>query len=378
MIERNIQLIPINRFLTVVGLFTWLYIFPVYLKQLGATEFAVGLAYSFFNIGITMFQFPGGYLADIYKKKTLLLILQSLMPMIFICMGLVRSYKVLIALYFIYCVLASLNFPALSGLLANTSSKKNMGKAFSLFQAYFIMGFGLGPLLGYFLMSRGMPVADLFFVTAVFSLLSFLITLFWVAEEQDIRPAVAERTWKVHLDTKLTGLFLAGSFFFILMQYTLFSPLPSIFMADKLDYDELKINLIFAVGGFLAGVLSLSTGKYITEKSSPYFFFIAQVIHFTLIYLWVITGNAIMFVFGWMVIQLSMSSIHVMLAAASNKANRGKVIGLFGTITGLVPAFVPLALLSLKDQVGYSTLYLSVFPFIIVQYFIFRKFWKKS
>jgi MFS family permease len=353
---------------------TWAYLLPVYLKELGASDLFIGISYSAYAIGFCLFQLIGGHLADKFRKKRLIIIIQGIYPFLFLLMSITRSYYLLSFIYFIYALLTSLQFPILTGLLANSVPKNDFGNTFARYQANLIIGFSLGPLLGYFLLKKGLTIQNLFTITAFFASIAFLISLFGVLDENylSVKKNISDKK-RFKMPKKLFPLLIAGIFFYVLLQFTFFGPFPTMFMNEIENLTPIKINLLFAIGGGFGGLFLLLIGNKITPKRGLLQFFFSQTFHFIFIFLWVIFKIDIFFIIGWMAIQPSMVAINVLLAAESHEKNRGKVFGYFGTLTGIIPAIAPPLLIYLKNSFGYPFIFLLPFPIIIIQILLFKK-----
>ena len=253
--QRNLFFIPIVRFLMVIGILTWSYIFPIYLRDLGASDMTIAFAYSLFALGFSVFQIIGGHIADYFRKKQSIIIFQAIFPILFIFMSMVKSYLVLILIYFIYSILISLQFPIITGLLTNSVSEKDLSKAFARYQAFFIMGFGIGPIIGYYLLHWGVHINNLFQVCAGFFIISFFIVLLGLEEQsKDIIVDIHGKYKKFKLSKAIIALIIIGIFFFSVLQLSLFGPLPSMFMNDILKLEPIKINYVFGIAGILGGI----------------------------------------------------------------------------------------------------------------------------
>ena len=66
---RNVLVLSSTVFFILVALFSWYYLFPLYLKELGATESQIGLLYTLFTLSFTLLQLVGGVLSDRIGRK---------------------------------------------------------------------------------------------------------------------------------------------------------------------------------------------------------------------------------------------------------------------------------------------------------------------
>jgi MFS family permease len=101
--------------------------------ELEITSAQAGFAAGIFFIGYLLLQVPGGYLAQRWSAKRLLIILLTLWGLLAAGCGLVQSYEQLLTLRFFLGVVEGAVQPALMVLLTRWFPVRERGRAFSLF-----------------------------------------------------------------------------------------------------------------------------------------------------------------------------------------------------------------------------------------------------
>ena len=70
--NRNVAVLSVTSFLLVGAWFSWYPILPLHLRDLGATDTQVGLAYTLMQLGYQGMQILGGLLADRFGRKNVI------------------------------------------------------------------------------------------------------------------------------------------------------------------------------------------------------------------------------------------------------------------------------------------------------------------
>jgi len=73
-LERNVLVLGGTVFLLLTAFFSWHQLLPLYLRDLGASDGQVGLAYTPMNLAFTLLQWIGGLLASRYGRKALIVL----------------------------------------------------------------------------------------------------------------------------------------------------------------------------------------------------------------------------------------------------------------------------------------------------------------
>ena len=96
-------------------------------------------------------------------------------------------------------------------------------------------------------------------------------------------------------------------------------------------------------------------------------YIISEFFHFAFLFLWVFLKQQIYFVLAWIAIQSALIAIYILLIHGSNEKHRGRIIGYFGTLTGIIPVLAPPIFMFAKDHIGYFWTFLIPIPFIFIQ-----------
>jgi DHA1 family multidrug resistance protein-like MFS transporter len=144
---------------------------PIFLKnQMELSPSSIGIFFTGSSVLSLLSQVPGGWLADRYGRKRVILAFLLPIPFIFSAWAMVNDWVVMLVLYSLFAGCLSMMGNASLALLSDSFPSKLKGAAFSVRMTGFRMGFIVGPLLGGYLYSSLSPnspfiaAAMLFFI----------------------------------------------------------------------------------------------------------------------------------------------------------------------------------------------------------------------
>lgn len=147
-IRREAWILLSGNFLGNIGLGLFFPILPLFVTGRGGSPALVGIIGASALFGNVLAQTPGGWLADRYSRR-LLVILSNLAYGLFFLVYLVPLPVVaLIAVRFLHAAAGGVYQPAARALLADLTPADRRGVAFGQWQASNMGGFLIGPLLG--------------------------------------------------------------------------------------------------------------------------------------------------------------------------------------------------------------------------------------
>ena len=159
---------------------------PIFLKnQMGLPLSSIGLFFTGSSVLNLLGQVPGGWLADRYGRKRVILAFLLPIPFIFGAWAMVSDWVAMLVLYSLFAGCRSMMGSASLALLSDSFPSELKGAAFSVRMTGFRMGSIVGPLLGGYLYSSLSPKSP--FIAA--ALLFFMgIPLVYLIEEKPKQP----------------------------------------------------------------------------------------------------------------------------------------------------------------------------------------------
>jgi DHA1 family multidrug resistance protein-like MFS transporter len=131
---------------------------PIFLKnQMKLPPSSIGLFFTGYSVLSLLSQIPGGWLADRYGKKRVIVAFLLPIPLIFGAWVMVNDWATMLVLYSLFAGCLSMMSSASLALQSDSFPPELMGAAFSVRMTGFRMGHIVGPLLGGYLYSAMSP-----------------------------------------------------------------------------------------------------------------------------------------------------------------------------------------------------------------------------
>jgi len=344
--ERNVVVLAFTVCIILLSLFSWYYLFPLFLKDLGASDRAVGFFYSLFVLGFTLAQWMGGYFADKFGRKKTILWPTYTFPILYSCLAFSFSYLLAGFLYLISNIGSAIQMPAFTAMIAESQEKK--GKAFGIFEFYVALGIAFGPLLGFFLL-RITGIRTLILMTALVCLLSAVLRHIFLEETIELR----RKMQKIEMGKDFILFTIFGIFIFTVFSLTIQGPFLTLFQKEVLLFSKKKINLMFALGNLLGAFVSPFAGRLCDNIGSKKLLIFSALFHPLLVFLWFLFPIPIFFVLFFPPVQIAYLSYQVGITEIVKEETRGRLLGIFGAITGMFSSLGPTIGMHLKLKYGF-------------------------
>jgi len=232
----------VSNFVFAFGEGLFVYVLPNIIRGLQATPAEVGLAYAILSVGSIITPIPGGFLADKYDRKKVIILgclVWLPVPLLF---SLASYWTQLLPSMFLYGFF--LGGSATSAYIASTVKREEMARAFTATSASYWMGYTFSPSIGAYI-AQQISINVVFYLTTLFYTLAIIVLMF-ISSQYATRElnAVKEEddTYSVR-SVLLWSLFLTMLVFSILLTRAL---IPQ-FLADVYKYDKFPIGIIGSV-----------------------------------------------------------------------------------------------------------------------------------
>ncbi|MFZ1519813.1 MAG: MFS transporter [Ignavibacteriaceae bacterium] len=176
----SLVLIFLTVFIDLLGFGILIPILPSFsVKELHVDEAAIGIAIAIYSFVQFLFNPVLGKLSDKYGRKPVIVVCLFLNAIGYIVFAFTHSYLMLLASRVIAGIGGS-SIGVAQAYIADVTTRENRSKGMGLIGAAFGLGFVFGPLIGGLLSSYGYAVTG--YVAAGFSLMAFLLTIFYLPE----------------------------------------------------------------------------------------------------------------------------------------------------------------------------------------------------
>jgi len=256
-LNRDLKLLLLSNLIGAFGDGLYSYIWPIYIRGLGATPTEVGIVFAILGLASALTPIPGGFLADRYDRKKIMIFAWLIwipVPLIF---SMAQDWSQLIPGSFLYgCFIGG---PASSAYVATSAKKEKMASTFTTLSAAWWFGYIFSPGIGGY-------IATLFGMRFVFYLsfaLYALATVFILFVKSQHATKPSEQSPPSSLVPLRRKKLLVWSSFFAVIFFvlTLFRPCITQFFRDEYALGEFQIGILGSVTFAGSAILLVGLGK---------------------------------------------------------------------------------------------------------------------
>jgi len=236
--NRNIQILCLANFIAAFGEGLYVYVLPNIIRNLEATPTQVGITYAVLHLASVITPIPGGFLADKYDRKKIIILGWLIWLPIPILFSLATHWTHMLPSMFLYGLW--LSGPASSAYIATTTKAEEMTRAYTATSASYWLGYTFSP--------------SIFYTVTVVTLL--FLTSQHAGDEQTL--TTEKNNNKYSMKTILAWTLFLTIIVFIVM---LTRPIIPQFLADHYQYSDVQMGLIGSTTFAGATVSCILLGK---------------------------------------------------------------------------------------------------------------------
>lgn len=325
----------------------WVRFMPKYLEALGATAVIIGAYGSFKKIVDTLYQYPGGWLADKLGRKRALTLFNILAACGYLVYLFTYRWEWVIAGTLLVLAWSSMSQPAIFALIGDTLGRSKRAMGFSVQSIWKRVPIVIAPPLGGYLLARLGLVPGMHIGFAVAFLLA-LAAIYWQSHfyrepppRPDARPTRLLTVWRL-LPAALRRLLLAdclvrfgsnlAAIYVVLWVINVQGKTPLVFGAF------ISLQMIVAIAGYLPAA-------YLADRWGRQPFILATFTFFVLFPFSLVALPAqwlfLAFVIGGLR-EIGEPARKARIVDLAQDSHRGRVVGLYYLIRGLVTIPAPL------------------------------------
>lgn len=248
-------------FISMLGVGVIVPILPDYARGLGASALTIGLIFSAFSATRALTVPYVGALSDRAGRKRFLLIGLIGYAILAVLLLWTRTPTGLVINRAVQGVFAAMVLPVALALTADLAPGGYEGRMFGTFNTWFLLGFGMGPLLGGWAYDLAGIEAN-FLLMAFLSLVGAALVWWQVKEKPSHNRQTAAAGWSQHIklarDPVLLGAFLCRAFSAMGMGcYVAFLPV----LAPEQMVSKSQVGLLLAVNVLVMTLLQWPAGQ---------------------------------------------------------------------------------------------------------------------
>jgi MFS family permease len=256
--NRDLKLLFVSNFIGAVGDGLYVYLLPLYLRDLQASSAEVGLLFSILTISTALTIIPGGFLADRFDRKKVMILGWAVwvpLPLVF---SVATHWTQLIPVMSLYGFF--LSGPATSAYIMTVARRDKVTITYTTLSASWWLGYIFSPGIGgYISIAWGFQAV---FLIAFLLYAAATMVLFFIRSQRAQKPQAATketRSWSSPYAKKiiLLSLLFSAVFFFL----SLVRPLVVQFFQDVYRLESFQIGLLGSVGFLGSAIFSIGLGR---------------------------------------------------------------------------------------------------------------------
>lgn len=254
-LNRDLKLIFASNLIGAFGDGLYAFIWPLYIRALGADPAEVGVVFSVIFLVAALTPLPGGFLADKYDRKKLVILGWLLWIPIPLVFSVAEHWTHMLPGAALYGIM--LSGPATSAYIATMAHKGKMTQTFTLISTAWWLGYIFSPAIGGYL-STTVGMRWVFRLSSVLFVVSTVFLLFISSQyaSSHSQQSTSHAPFKRKKILLWSALFAA--IFFVMV---LFRPFVPQFFQDVLLLDEFRIGVLGSLCFLGSAVLTVSLGK---------------------------------------------------------------------------------------------------------------------
>jgi len=257
-LSRDLKLIFVSNFIGAVGDGLYAYILPVYIRGLGSSSADVGFLFSIFILSTALTIVPGGFLADRYDRKKVMVLGWLLWVPVPLMFSAATHWTQLIPVMALYGFF--LSGPATSAYVVTSARKDRVTLTYTLMSASWLTGYIFSPGLGGYLSTAVGMSKVLMLSFALYAAATIVLT--FIRSQSADKPLETQKT-QLNQDVSYFRRIILLSVFFGLVFFSLnlVRPLVVQFFQDVYGFESFDIGLLGSIVFLGSAVFSVLLGK---------------------------------------------------------------------------------------------------------------------
>ncbi len=146
-LSRNTVILAASVGAVLAAFFMWNALLPLHMRELGANDADIGVAFSLLILVHTVPAFAGGMLADRFGRKWIAIGPGLILAPLYVLAGLATDWRILTLILLATNAASAVQWPAMQAMISE-SDEETRATAFSLIEIFVLSAAVIGPLLG--------------------------------------------------------------------------------------------------------------------------------------------------------------------------------------------------------------------------------------
>jgi MFS family permease len=258
-LSRNLTVLCVTIFANLFARFLWYPLLPLHLRALGANEWEIGVSFTLTSLGQTLSGVIGGALADRFGRRAIIASSTLAIAPLYFLAGMNSNWMIVVALIVGVNALGALQWPALSALIAESSTEDRIARSFGIVEFAVLAGSIAGPIVGAALVSAsGIPM--LLFASGATLLATGILRAVGLRDTSWRAVGSALPKLRAALDANMRWVIVMGACIAVAFSIT-FGPFFAILARDEWRNSRAEINLLYAAGN-VAALFGIAAGRF--------------------------------------------------------------------------------------------------------------------
>jgi MFS family permease len=259
-VNRNIMVLSITVFLVFGASLSWLFVFPLYLRHLGAQEMDIGLSYLLINTAVYLLSFPGGFLSDRIGRVKMIVIPTYIVPFLYLSAAFTNNWLTAAISVAVANLFVGMQLPALFSIYAESVEDNQRGHSFGMLSISAAASAAVGPGLGSFFSSTVDQIRGVIIFCAAITFICAVIRQFTLTDTN--RHDTFNVTFKQVIksfDRNIIIFLFALTFFALMFNTTYYGPFVTLYSKDIIKLPAETIQRMIMLGGVFSVISSVDT-----------------------------------------------------------------------------------------------------------------------
>jgi DHA1 family multidrug resistance protein-like MFS transporter len=236
-------------------------LFPLYLKETGATELENALVISIGNLSSTILMLPAGMLVGKYGKKTFLIISAAMSGISVLLMAYTQNWTLIIPLNMLLNISMCFFMPTRMAIIAENTEPGNRASLFGVMNLAWPISGILGPIAGGYLVEH-LGWSSVFIIAAIISFIALFpaLKIREPKKEVEITPETRDQSSIFNKDYRPTMLILFTYQVLVTTSMAGVNMILPLYLQDRFHLSYSVIGAFFTGSNFLLIFTQLGGG----------------------------------------------------------------------------------------------------------------------